>query len=35
MTIKELKEQISNLPDDMEIILLKNEEGSEYSPLLE
>ena len=33
MTIKELKEQISNLPDDMEIILLKNEEGSEYSPL--
>jgi hypothetical protein len=35
MTIKELKEQISNLPDDMEIILLKNEEGNEHSPLSE
>lgn len=33
MNIKELKEYIKNLPDDMEIILQKDSEGNGYSPL--
>lgn len=33
MTVKELKESIENLPDDMEIILQKDSEGNGYSPL--
>ena len=33
MTVKELKEQIENLPDDMEVILQKDAEGNGYSPL--
>ncbi len=34
MNIKELKEIISNLPDEMEIIIQKDSEGNQYSPLL-
>lgn len=33
MKIKELKELIENLPDDMEVILSKDSEGNNYSPL--
>jgi hypothetical protein len=33
MNIKQLKEAIKNLPDDMEIILQKDAEGNGYSPL--
>lgn len=33
MTIKELKELIKDLPDDMEIIMQKDAEGNGYSPL--
>ncbi len=33
MKIKELKEVIKNLPDDMEVILQKDSEGNGYSPL--
>jgi hypothetical protein len=33
MTIKELKEQIKDLPDEMEVILQKDSEGNGYSPL--
>ena len=33
MTVKELKEEIENLPDDMEVILQKDSEGNGYSPL--
>jgi len=33
MNIKELKEVISKLPDDMEVILQKDPEGNGYSPL--
>ena len=33
MTIKELKREIDNLPDDMEVILQKDGEGNGYSPL--
>lgn len=33
MTVKELKNLIKNLPDDMEVILQKDEEGNGYSPL--
>ena len=32
MNIKELKELIANLPDEMEIILQKDSEGNGYSP---
>ena len=33
MTVKELKEEIKNLPDDMEVVLQKDAEGNGYSPL--
>lgn len=33
MTVKDLKEQIADLPDDMEVILQKDSEGNGYSPL--
>ena len=33
MTVKDLKELISNLPEDMEVILQKDREGNGYSPL--
>ena len=33
MNIKELKIAIENLPDEMEVILQKDSEGNEYSPL--
>jgi hypothetical protein len=33
MTIKELKEVIANLPDEMEVVLQKDSEGNGYSPL--
>lgn len=33
MTVKELKEAIADLPDDMEVILQKDAEGNGYSPL--
>lgn len=33
MTIKNLKELIKVLPDDMEVILQKDSEGNGYSPL--
>ena len=33
MTVKELKESIKDLPDEMEVILQKDAEGNGYSPL--
>lgn len=33
MTVKELKAELQNLPDDMEVILQKDSEGNGYSPL--
>lgn len=33
MNVKDLKELIKNLPDDMEVILQKDSEGNGYSPL--
>lgn len=33
MTVKELKDQINDLPDEMEVILEKDAEGNGYSPL--
>jgi len=33
MTVKELKNYIENLPDDMEVILQHDSEGNGYSPL--
>lgn len=33
MTVKDLKEQLADLPDDMEVILQKDAEGNGYSPL--
>jgi hypothetical protein len=33
MTVKDLKELIANLPDDMEIVMQKDGEGNEFSPL--
>lgn len=33
MTVKELKEAIANLPDEMEVVLQKDAEGNGYSPL--
>jgi len=33
MNVKELKEAINDLPDDMEVILQKDAEGNGYSPL--
>lgn len=33
MTVKELKAELKNLPDDMEVILQKDSEGNGYSPL--
>lgn len=33
MNVKELKEVIQDLPDNMEIILQKDSEGNGYSPL--
>lgn len=33
MKVKELIEELKNLPDDMEIILQKDSEGNGYSPL--
>lgn len=33
MNVKELKDAIANLPDDMEVILQKDGEGNGYSPL--
>ena len=32
MNIKELKEVLKDLPDDMEVILQKDSEGNGYSP---
>lgn len=32
MTIKQLKERIKNLPDEMEVIMQKDPEGNGYSP---
>lgn len=34
MTIKELKEAIDHLPDDMEVILQEDAEGNGFSPLI-
>ena len=33
MNIKQLKESIANLPDEMEVVLQKDSEGNGYSPL--
>jgi hypothetical protein len=33
MTVKELKEKLTNMPDDMQVILQKDSEGNGYSPL--
>ena len=33
MTVKELKEAVANLPDEMEVVLQKDSEGNAYSPL--
>lgn len=33
MTVKELKAELENLPDDMEVVLQKDSEGNGYSPL--
>jgi len=33
MNVKELKEILNDLPDDMEVILQKDSEGNGYSPL--
>jgi hypothetical protein len=33
MTVKELRDELEGLPDDMEIILQKDSEGNGYSPL--
>lgn len=33
MNVKDLKEAIENLPDDMEVIMQKDSEGNGYSPL--
>ncbi len=33
MNVKELREAIANLPDEMEVILQKDAEGNGYSPL--
>ena len=33
MNVKELKEAIANLPDEMEVVLQKDSEGNGYSPL--
>lgn len=33
MNVKKLKELLSNLPNDMEVILQKDSEGNGYSPL--
>ena len=33
MTIRELKEAIKDLPDEMEVIIQKDAEGNDYSPL--
>lgn len=33
MKVKELKELILNLPDEMEVVLQKDAEGNGYSPL--
>lgn len=33
MNVKELKEIILNLPDEMEVIMQKDAEGNGYSPL--
>jgi hypothetical protein len=35
MNVKELKLALAGLPDDMEIILQKDGEGNDYSPLAE
>ena len=33
MNVKQLKEAIKDLPDDMEVLLQKDSEGNGYSPL--
>jgi hypothetical protein len=33
MTVKELKEQIANLPDNMELVLQIDSEGNGYHPV--
>lgn len=33
MTVKELKEEIANLPDEMEVVLRKHDDGNGYNPL--
>jgi hypothetical protein len=33
ITVKELKEILAGLPDDMEIIMSKDSEGNKFSPL--
>jgi len=34
MRVKQLREILANLPDDMEVILQKDGEGNGYSPLV-
>ena len=33
MTVKDLKEAIANLPNEMEVVLQKDSGGNDYSPL--
>ena len=33
MNVKELRESLAELPDDMEVVLQKDPEGNGYSPL--
>jgi hypothetical protein len=33
MTVRELKEVIASLPDEMEVVLQRDSEGNGYSPL--
>ena len=35
MKVKELKEKLKDIPDDFEVILSKDGEGNDYSPLAE
>lgn len=33
MTVKELREALENLPDDLPVVMSKDSEGNAYSPL--
>lgn len=35
MTVKELREKLTNLPDDMEVVMSKDEEGNDFKYLYE